>query len=354
MISSVVLTNFRNYPQKKIDLSETTTVLLGNNATGKTNFLEAVYLLATGDSFRASRIEEMVRFGEELGRVRALRPEEPELEVVVTGGMVGGKTVAKRKYLIDSAGKRKSDFVGAIAAVIFRPEDLVLVEGSPSGRRKFLDRAIAQVDRDYARSLSVYEQALRRRNRLLQDLKGGKSTRHSLSFWDSLIIKHGQVLQEKRLELIAFVNDLWGRSELFNHLKLEYDKSLLNEERLATYANEEVAAGYTLVGPHKDDFRLLSKDRDLGTFGSRGEQRMAVLALKIGELYFLENRRQERVILLLDDIFSELDPQHRGEVLRVMQNRQVVLTSALEKDIEGLPAAAIIRLDNQQSLNDPA
>lgn len=344
MISRVVLTNFRNYPHKEIDLAATTTVFLGDNATGKTNFLEAVYLLATGESFRAQRIEEMVKFGEELGRVRAVRPDEPDLEVMVTGGQVGGKTVAKRKYLIDGAGKRKGDFVGQIAAVIFRPEDMLLVEGSPSGRRKFLDRAITQVDRDYTRSLAVYEQALRRRNRLLQDLKDGKATRHSLAFWDSLVIKHGQVLQEKRMDFVAFINDLWSRSELFNHLVLEYDKSLINEERLLQYATEEVAAGYTLVGPHKDDFRLMSKDRNLGTFGSRGEQRMAVLALKIGELYFLENRRGDSAILLLDDIFSELDQEHRAEVLRVMQNRQVVLTSALNQDVEAVSAETVIHL----------
>lgn len=344
MISRVVLINFRNYHHKEIDLAATTTVFLGDNATGKTNFLEAVYLLATGESFRAQRIEEMVRFGEELGRVRAVRPDEPELEVMVTGGLVGGKTVAKRKYLIDGAGKRKGDFVGQIAAVIFRPEDMLLVEGSPSGRRKFLDRASTQVDRDYTRSLAVYEQALRRRNRLLQDLKDGKATRHSLAFWDSLVIKHGQVLQEKRMDLVAFINDLWSRSELFNHLVLEYDKSLINEERLLQYALEEVAAGYTLVGPHKDDFRLLSKERNLGTFGSRGEQRMAVLALKIGELYFLENRRGDSAILLLDDIFSELDVEHRAEVLRVMQNRQVVLTSALNQDVEAVSAETVVHL----------
>lgn len=322
-------------------------MFLGDNATGKTNFLEALYLLATGDSFKASRIEEMVHFGEELGRVSAVISEEPDLEVVVTTGNVGGKVVAKRKYLIDGAGKRKSDYVGQFAAVIFRPEDLILMEGSPSDRRRWLDRAVSQVDRDYARSLAVYEQALRRRNKLLQAMREENATRHSLAFWDSLVIKHGQVLQEKRLELAAFVNDLWGRSDLFNQLKIEYAKSLINEERLAQYAGQEVAAGYTLVGPHKDDFGIADRSRDLATYGSRGEQRMAVLALKLGELYFLESRRRDQVILLLDDIFSELDPVHRGEVLRVMSGRQVVLTSANAADVEAMKEAAVIHLNRE-------
>jgi DNA replication and repair protein RecF len=344
VISAVELTSFRNYPHREFLLSPSTTVLLGNNATGKTNFLESIYLLATGESFRARIVDEMVHFGEELGRVKAIQKNEPDLEVVVTTGMVGGKRVAKRQYLIDGAGKRKADFVGQLAAVIFRPEDLVIVEGAPAERRRFLDRAISQVDRDYARSLGVYDQALRRRNKLLSGMKEKAVSRHSLTFWNSLLIRHGQVLQEQRLELAAFINDLWERSDLFNRLHLEYSKSLLTEERLEEYADREIAAGHTLIGPHKDDFQLLDRKRDLATYGSRGEQRMAVLGLKLGEVYFLENRREDRVILLLDDIFSELDSIHRHEVLRVMENRQVVLTSAAAPDIELIKAAELINL----------
>lgn len=348
MIKQVEVTNFRNYPHKIFDLSDSTTVLLGDNATGKTNFLEAIYLLATGESFKASKIDEMVNFGQELGKVRAIQNDEPDLEVMVTTGLVGGRAVAKRKYLIDGAGKRKADFVGQLAAVIFRPEDLVLMDGSPADRRRFLDRAISQIDRDYVRSLAVYEQAIRRRNKILQAIAEKSASQQSLAFWDGLIIRHGQVLQERRVELVAFINDLWQRSELFNHLEMMYTKSLLNEERLQEYASREVAAGHTLIGPHKDDFQVNDQKRDLSIFGSRGEQRMAVLGLKLGELYFLEARRQNQVILLLDDIFSELDAVHRNEVLRVMQNRQVVLTSASVPDVDLVKGAAVIHLKREE------
>ena len=348
-LSSLELKDFRNYGQKEFELAAGITVLVGDNATGKTNILEALYLLATGDSFRANRIDEMIRFGCELGRVRTII-DDKDLEVMVTTGNVGGRVVPKRRFLVDGAGRRKSDFIGAFAAVMFRPEDLILMDGSPSDRRKYLDRAIAQTDRDYARSLAVFEQALRRRNKLLLALRDNLAQRSALTFWDNLLIKHGQELQEKRLTFIAFVNNLWGRSDLFSHLEVRYDKSLLNEQRLEQYTQEELAAGHTLVGPHKDDFSVATNSthpaRDLAVFGSRGEQRMAVLGLKLGELYFLEDHRPDRVILLLDDIFSELDPDHRQEVLRVMQNRQVVLTSALEKDIEAVPEARVIHLSH--------
>jgi DNA replication and repair protein RecF len=225
---------------------------------------------------------------------------------------------------------------------------MVLMDGSPTERRQFLDRALNQVDREYARSLAVYEQALRRRNKLLMAIREKEESRLALTFWDGLIIKHGQLLQEKRMELIGFINNLWGRSDLFNHLKIEYDKSLISEDRLKQYEIEEVAAGHTLVGPHKDDFRVEAGNetppRNLGIYGSRGEQRMAVLGLKLGELYFIEDHRPDQAILLLDDIFSELDPPHRSEVLRVMQNRQVVLTSALSGDLELLKDARVIHL----------
>ncbi len=348
MLTNIRLSEFRNYKEGEFALSEGINVVVGLNAKGKTNLLEAIYLLGVGESFRAKRTEEMVSFGQELGRVTGEvdlpKDDKITLEVIVSNGMVMGKAVNKRKYLVDGVSKRKQDFLGILPLVLFRPEDVELVSGSPDIRRKFLDRVLIQVDKVYTSSLSTYEQALKRRNKLLDAIRDGMASRYSLTFWDGLLIKHGQVIQEKRREIVEYINSLFGKSDLFKDLSISYDMSAVSEARLAQYKDAEVSVGYTLVGPHKDDLLIKDKTRDLAVYGSRGEQRMAVLAMKMGEIYFLEERGNKKVILLLDDIFSELDEVHKGEVLRVMEGRQVVVTTADEGDAQMFKKAKIISL----------
>lgn len=346
------LVDFRNYTSRTFDFDEGVNVVWGKNASGKTNLLEAVYLLGTGNSFKAKVIDEMVRFGQELGRVRGgLSGEDGrDLEVMVTKGIVVGVKTLKRKYLVDGTSKRKRDYVGYLPVVVFRPEDMDMLTGGPDLRRTFMDEVLCQVSESFSRSLAIYTQALRRRNRLLDAIREGAVNRYSLAFWDGLLIKHGDVISTGRENLINHINSLWKRSELFNDLKLSYEKSAVSEARLAQYKDEELAAGYTLVGPHKDDFRVVNTKekticRDLGVYGSRGEQRMAVLALKLGEIYFSEEKVADKPLLLLDDIFSELDDIHKKEVLRVMQGRQVIVTTANKEDVSLLKDARVIELN---------
>ncbi len=348
MLKKIKLKSFRNYEEKEVSFSVGVNVIMGQNAKGKTNLLEAIYLLGVGESFRAKRTEEMVAFGQEWGRavgeVEIAKKETMSLEVVVNGGVVMGRTVNKRKYLIDGVSKRRQDILGILPLVLFRPEDVDLVSGAPDVRRKFLDRLLIQVDKIYENSLSTYDQALRRRNKLLDAIREGTASRYALTFWDGLLIKHGQIVQDKRRFLIEYVNDLYSRSDLFKKLKVEYDVSLMSEARLVQYKDAEVAVGYTLVGPHKDDFLIKEETRNLAVYGSRGEQRMAVLALKMGEIYFMEEHGNKKVLLLLDDIFSELDERHKQEVLRVMAGRQVVVTTADEDDLRMFKEAKLIEL----------
>ena len=347
ILDKIELIDFRNYQSQSFEFSTGVNVVWGRNASGKTNLLEAIYILSTGNSFRAKLIDEMVRFGQELGRVSGKISEAKEtrdLEVMVTRGVVGGQKTLKRKYLVDGASKRRRDYIGLLPVVIFRPEDMDMLTGGPDIRRTFMDEILSQISEAYARSLSTYTQALRRRNKLLDAVREGLVSRYSLAFWDSLLIKHGLILIEEREGLVNYINSLWERSELFNQLKMVYDKSLISEMRLSQYKDEELAAGYTLVGPHKDDFRVVSDQRDLAIYGSRGEQRMTVLALKLGEIYFAEERGGEKPLLLLDDIFSELDQVHRKEVLRVMTGRQVVVTTAMKEDLELFVEAKVIEL----------
>lgn len=348
MLKGIKLYGFRSYESREFEFSDGINLVVGHNAIGKTNLLEAVYLLGTGESFRAKRTEEMVRFGQEVGRVsgtvQLIKEDSTTLEILVNGGIVMGKTVNKRKYLIDGVARRRQDVLGILPLVLFRPEDIELVSGSPDFRRKFLDRLLIQIDNEYANSLTTYEQALRRRNKLLDAIREGTASRYSLTYWDSLLIKHGQVIQVKRRDLIDYINSLFGKSELFRNLKVIYDMSAMSEARLLQYKDTELAVGYTMVGPHKDDFAVKEDARDLGTYGSRGEQRMAVLALKMGEIFFMEEHGNKKVLLLLDDIFSELDETHKQEVLRVMSGRQVIVTSADEGDVEMFGQAKIINL----------
>ena len=357
ILEQLELVDFRNFVSKTFDLNDDVNVVWGKNASGKTNMLEAIYLLGTGNSFRARIIDEMVRFDQELGRVRGkIRPSLPaaskdlrDLEVMVTKGMVVGVKTLKRKYLVDGTFKKKRDYVGYLPVVVFRPENLGMLTGGSESRRDFLDEILCQVNEAFGRSLAVYTQALKRRNKLLDAIREGAVNRYSLTFWDGLLIKHGNVLSSERENLVNHINSLWKRSELFNDLKLVYEKSGISEARLGQYKDEELAAGYTLVGPHKDDFRVLTGDeRDLGVYGSRGEQRMAVLALKLGEIYFGEEKVNDKPLLLLDDIFSELDDVHKKEVLRVMQGRQVIVTTADKDDLSLFKDAKVIELNDKK------
>ena len=349
MLKKIRLGNFRNYEEMEFSLDDKINVVFGDNAKGKTNLLEAIYLLGTGESFRAKRTEEMVRFGQELGTVSGDvelgHSEQVKLEVIVNGGIVMGKRVNKKKYLLDGASKRRPDIMGILPVVLFRPEDVEIVSGSPDVRRKYLDKILIQVDKIFEHSLMTYEQALRRRNKVLDAIREGVTNRYSLTFWDGLLIKHGQIVSEHRRSLVEYMNELFAKSDLFNKIRLFYDASMISEARLEQYKDAEISVGYTLVGPHKDDLVIKQEDRDLATYGSRGEQRMAVLAMKMGEIYFLEEKAKKKSTLLLDDIFSELDDIHKKEVLRLMTGRQVMVTTADKGDLSMFTGARVFNFD---------
>ena len=311
-------------------------MVVGPNGAGKTNLVEAVFLLATGRSFRAAKEEQMIRNGSELARVKAVverRGGREELEVVLTRGEVGGERVARKRYLVDGVGKRRREFLGRLMAVVFRPEDMELVLGSPAVRREWLDGVLEQVDWEYRECSAAYKKGLRMRNRLLDEIREGRAQRSQLFYWDKLLIKNGQVIERKREEFLEFVNRVLaeGLGAEFA-VVLEYDRSGISEQRLARYAAAELAAGATLVGPHRDEVVIKRKGgRRLAWFGSRGEQRLAVLGLKLAELRFLEEKKGEKPVLLLDDVFSELDEESRQLVWRAMRGLQSLVTTADEE-----------------------
>jgi len=359
-VLKIHLSNFRNIEDKLFKFSPKTTVIVGPNASGKTNMLESLYLLSTGKSFRARIEEEMINYDEEIARAKGLFKDGVgkgestiKLETVLTRGEVGVGTakpekVARKRMLINGVSKRLVDFAGNFRTVVFGPVDLELVTESPSIRRRFLDTVLYQVDREYRRAALSYEKGIRQRNKLLFRIREENLPRSQLLFWDRLIIKNGNYISQKREDLIDFIND---RSHLNEQdFSVEYDKSAISQTRLEQYKNEEVAAATTLVGPHRDDFCFKVKNvdskkaRELARYGSRGEQRMGVLWLKLAELAFVKNETGEKPTLLLDDIFSELDQDHRKVVMKAAKGQQTIITTADPHFVENFEKVEKIQL----------
>lgn len=338
--------NFRNFKKKNLEFSDKITTIVGPNASGKTNILESLYLLSTAKSFKAKLEAETIQYEESITGISGITGTG-KLEVKITRGDNGWP---KKRLLVNGVPKRTIDFAGNFKTVLFGPWDMDLVTESPSIRRKFLDSVLSQVDREYRRSTLSYEKGLRQRNRLLLRIREEGVPRSQLLFWNQLLIKNGDFISQKREEFINFVNT--SHSQQTVSYSLEYDKSVISEGRLEQYRQEEVAAATTLVGPHRDDFIFFKvkgksgqavKKRELSAYGSRGEQRMGILWLKMAELNFIEEISrlheefgQARPTLLLDDIFSELDHEHRDIVMELSKKQQTIITTADEHFLKGI------------------
>lgn len=341
-INRLKLQNFRSYKQAEFRFSPNTTLIIGPNTSGKTNLLEAIYLLAHGQSWRPGLDRELIRWDEAVGRVGGEveiggrreeegrdREEEIRLEVVLTPGEVEGKKVAPKKYLVNGVGKRRQDFLDYFAVVLFSPEDMRLILDSPSTRRDYLDTVLESVDGSYRRRKLEYEKALRARNSLLDLVRDGKAKVAELEYWESLLVGNGEYLTKKRREFIDFVNQgagSWGEENSLN-----YEPSEINLDRLTKYQKRDIAFGATLIGPHRDDFKFEIKreeeNLDLSVFGSRSQQRLAIFWLKLRELDYVLESLKNRPVLLLDDLFSELDHFRRNQLLKIIPHHQTILTT---------------------------
>jgi DNA replication and repair protein RecF len=338
MIKAIKLTDFRNFKAKTLKFSDGITTIVGPNATGKTNILESLFLLSTAKSFKARTEAEMINYGKSITSITG-DTGIASLEVKITTGENGWP---KKRMMVNGIPKRTVDFAGNFKTVLFGPWDMDLVTESPSIRRKFLDNVLSQVDREYRRSILSYEKGLRQRNRLLFRIREEGVPRSQLLFWNQLLIKNGDYISQKREEFIQYVNS--NHSPVKNHYLLEYDKSVISEGRLEQYKDEEIAAATTLVGPHRDDFIFFEGKRNLAAYGSRGEQRMGVLWLKMAELNFIETKTEVRPTLLLDDIFSELDHEHRDIVMGLSKKQQTIITTADEHFLKGIGKVEKIEL----------
>lgn len=338
-LKNLFLQNFRSYRKAEFDFSPSTTLIIGPNTIGKSNLIEAIFFLAAGRSFRTDKDDQLVNLEKGIAKIKG-QLEDKRLETMIVKGGIDGQLRSFKKYLVNGVSKKKADFVGNFFAVLFAPNDLEIIIGSPSKRRDFLDNILIQTDRDYRLAVGFYEKGLRIRNALLHKAKEtGQRSEKEFEYWDNLLIVQGQKITRKREDFIKYLSD--SKKEILN-FGIFYDKSVMSKERLLQYKEAEVASGVTLVGPHRDDFmiNLIDKkeENDIKFYGSRGQQRLAILQLKILELRYIEQKTKERPTLLLDDIFSELDEGHINLVLEQAPLRQgyggqVIITTTHEEFI---------------------
>ncbi|MBU0975138.1 AAA family ATPase [Patescibacteria group bacterium] len=360
VITGLALQNFRLHKNFTLKFPSKTTVIVGDNAMGKTSIVEALALLSTGDSFKAGRVEEMVDFNTDLSRVKGVivyddhDNDNDEVEVILTRGEINGKKTQHRLFSVNGVKRRKKDAIGKFYTVVFRPEDMRLIEGSPSRRRSFLDTLLSMIHPDYEAAFKSYEQTLRRRNKLLLQVREREQPRTSLQYWNINLARYGEILQKYRKDFVASFTGV----EFPVDFEIEYDPSVISDKRIEQYIDREIASGHTLVGPHKDDIIvfLTQKGRRLrlDTFGSRGQQRLGVLWIKFCELEYITatvNARGDigkRTLLLLDDILSELDNDSKALALSVLKNYQSIITTTDKGVIEEIEKIAkdstIIRL----------
>lgn len=340
MFKHLQLENFRNH--KKFDLAfNQTTVLVGKNGIGKSNVLEAMTLLSFCRSFREEDKKNLINYDSDYARING-----DNLEIFMARAP-RFLLQAKENGVV----KKLADFVGILPAVIFSAETIAIITGSPKERRRFLDVMISQTDKEYFRALVEYKKIKTQRNNLLQSICQRRSGENELLFWNKELIHYGSIIVSKREEAVSSL----GASLLCNYrkisgnpsteLSLAYLKSGGGnlEEDLVRFQQREIACGKTLFGPHRDDLNFLLNEHNMNNFSSRGEIRSAVLSLKISELNFIEealkNKASEykKPILLLDDIFSEFDPERRTHLGDLILQYQSLITSTeaahLSKDL---------------------
>ncbi len=339
IIKRLDLKNFRNYREETVELPSGASIFLGQNAQGKTNILEAVYYAALGRSHRTSADVELVRWEEReaLLSLDFLRMDaKNKLEFRFF-------RESRRKILRNGAPIRMKDMVGTLNVVLFSPEDLFLVKGAPAGRRRFLDMEISQVDPSYFYDLAVYTRLLSQRNTLLKRVRDGEADESEIPFWDVQMVPRAANLFRKRMEAVKRLDALASRTQLEisggrENLSLRYelhgadgedsehmtkDLSSWYNEKLAESLELDIIRGVTRFGPHRDDLAFFVNGVDLRAFGSQGQQRTGVLALKLAELSFFKEETGEYPILLLDDVMSELDRDRREKLLSFIQGEKL-------------------------------
>ena len=330
-IQSLELKNYRNYDRLIIEFSSGTNILYGDNAQGKTNILEAVYLGATTKSHRGSKDKEIIRFGENESHIRIHLMKQDighQIDMHLKKSRTKGAAIDQIPI------KRSSDLLGFVHVIFFSPEDLSIIKNGPSERRKFLDIELSQLEKMYLHQLSSYNKVMAQRNNLLKQLVYQRELLDTLDSWDLQLVKYGSEVIRYRRKFIEDLNEiireihknLTGKKE---KIVLKYDYSVNYDEFLTVLQRKrEIDLKYasTGAGPHRDDIEFLVNGIDIRRFGSQGQQRTAALSLKLAQIELVKRQTGETPILLLDDVLSELDSSRKNYLLDSIKDIQTLIT----------------------------
>lgn len=346
-VKSISLKNYRNYGELSIDLHHSLNVLFGDNAQGKTNFIEAIYICGTGRSHRTFRDRELVGWGSEHAFIRAAI-EKKDINTTIEIGLQKDKS----RYIKVGGFKitKLSELLGCLPVVLFSPEDLRLVKEGPVFRRRFLDTEISQVKPGYYYNLRQYNKSLLERNNLLKSARHDRSLAKTIDVWDEQMARYGSYIVFQRQEFVKRISILARLvhrkiTDGLEELNISYaskfkDIKNVNDIREAIYSalqksiEDDLRRGSTSEGPQRDDMDFFINDMDAKIFGSQGQQRTCALSLKLSELEFIKGECGEYPVLLLDDVLSELDVKRQRYLLDNLKSIQTILTCTSISDIE--------------------
>ncbi|MGM0410734.1 MAG: DNA replication/repair protein RecF [Bacillota bacterium] len=348
-VEKILLKNFRNIKDVHLDLNPNFNFIIGNNGHGKTNFLESIYLLATARSHRTNIDREMVNW-EKSEALTQIMLNKRDYKLKISLLLQGSKKTIK---INNTPLEKISDLMGNLNVVLFSPEDLKLVKGSPANRREFLNLEVSQVNSYYHHILNEYNHILKQRNNLLKELQIKKDNKklNMLDIWSEKLVEVGSKIIDKRLGVVDRLKILARLSQrkITNgkeNLNISYETSLkgnikkedisvIFKNNLVNNRDKEIKRGYTLFGPHRADLKLKINDMDVRRYGSQGQQRTVALALKLAELEFMKSETGEYPVLLLDDVFSELDKKRRNTLLNTITDKiQTFITTTDLRDIK--------------------
>ena len=331
IVKSIELLNFRNYRELSLLLDERTNIFYGDNAQGKTNILEAVYLSGTTRSHRGSRDRDLIRFGEEEAHIRTqIRRRDLEYQIDIHLKKNKSKGIAVNGVPI----RRASELFGIANFVFFSPEDLGIIKQGPAERRRFLDMELCQLDRVYLHELSGYNRVLAQRNKLLKDLSFRPELLDTLDVWDVQLAEYGKKVIEGRKAFTASLGEIvekihgklsGGRERLL----VSYEKNVSAQEfyeKIRQSREKDVRMKTTSVGPHRDDLLFAADGVDIRKYGSQGQQRTAALSLKLSEIELVKQVAEDTPVLLLDDVLSELDQNRQNYLLNSIHDIQTLIT----------------------------
>jgi len=351
IIKNLKLTNYRNHNNLKLSFDSSINLLVGDNGVGKTNILESIHLLSSTKSFRAKYDSDLISHDKEFALIEAEISSQDESDKILMQirRTERSERTSVKKVKINNVAKSLSNFTHYLKSVLFSPEDIDIITGSPSLRRKCIDLVLYQVDSKYKKYSVNYQKAVRRRNKILELISETGSGQDQLPYWNGKILELGEYIQQKRSEMLEQFNNYFQSSEnpysRYSHnIQTVYEQNLIDTKRLHEYKNREVAAKTTLVGPHRDDFTFYLQQKDMSQFASRGEQRTAMFLMKLAEFNYIYSTLNIKPILLLDDIFSELDPEHREAILSFIQDQQTLITTSSDKELPEMYISKTITL----------